>query len=297
MPAYMSHAIMGNELYKHLKADNLLKNDINVGELRGYSLGADLAISSKNLHSDPHNSHTRDFFLKMINYIKNYKLAKNDHVIALLYGHISHYFFDINIHPLVYYFEVNSRSTSIIPVHHIIEGFYDDYFAEYLMNCDLMELNDSFFKINLENKENNELLNDTYGHIYSDYKIVNNYKKIMNIFATLEKVFKSKLFSKEQLMKLFNLKYFLKVNNLTYEELINVNNQIYTNPVTGEKHNESLIQLFNKSIDMSLEAIKDVNNYLYDNKSLSSLENTFTDLSYDTGVSCSLGKKLIYVRK
>ena len=48
---------------------------------------------------------------------------------------------------------------------------------------------------------------------------------------------------------------------------------------------------------MTLDAISKVNNYLYGNMPLSSLERVFKDLSYDTGVSCSLGKKLIYVRK
>ena len=40
----------------------------------------------------------------------------------------------------------------------------------------------------------------------------------------------------------------------------------------------------------------EVNNYLYSNGSISSLENVFMDLSYNTGVSSSLGNQMIYVR-
>lgn len=298
MPAYMSHAIMGNELYKHLKTDNLLKNDINVGELRGYSLGADLASLSKKILCDPHNNHTQDFFLYMVKYIKENNLTENNHTIALLYGHMAHYFLDTNVHPIVYYFEGGCKKVGIIPNHQLIEGYYDSFFANQIMNCDIMKLNhDLFSHIDLKVEDIKGLLNEIYGNVYEDYTIIGDYKKLITIFTYLEKIIKSGIISKDFLVKLSKLNEFMSVNNLTYEELVNVNNQIYTNPVTGEKHNESLIQLFNKSIDMSLEAIKDVNNCLYDNKSLSSLENTFTDLSYDTGVSCSLGKKLIYVRK
>ena len=89
----------------------------------------------------------------------------------------------------------------------------------------------------------------------------------------------------------------IEKNELTKEEITNTSNATYTNPVTGEKHNESFLELYYRSIDMTLDAIIKVNEYLYGNVSLLSLEKVFQDLSYDTGVSCSLGKKLIYVRK
>ena len=48
---------------------------------------------------------------------------------------------------------------------------------------------------------------------------------------------------------------------------------------------------------MSLDAIEKVNKCLYSNESISTLDTVFTDLSYDTGVKCSLGREMTYVRK
>ena len=299
MPGYISHAIMGNDLYKSLvKYSNLLKTSIDKKKLRGYSLGADLASLSKKVIKDPHNFYTQAFFIKMIKYIKDNNLQENEDIMALLYGHMAHYFLDINIHPIVYYIESESKNVGIIPNHFLVEGFYDSVLAKKIMSCDLSEIKHDFFDtINLEKKEIVELLNNVYGKIYYDYHITDEYKKTLYLFTLLEKSIKSGMFSKRFLIKISKFKEFMFKNKLTYDELLNNVNGIYTNPVTGEKHNESLIQLYNKSIDMCIEAIKDVNNYLYSDKSLSSLEKTFSDLSYDTGVSCSLGKKLIYVRK
>ena len=57
------------------------------------------------------------------------------------------------------------------------------------------------------------------------------------------------------------------------------------------------MELYNKALTKTYEAINHVNKYLYDNESKYILYKIFTNLSYDTGVSCSLGKNLIYVKK
>ena len=101
----------------------------------------------------------------------------------------------------------------------------------------------------------------------------------------------------ENIVQLSSFKMFLERNNLTIEEITNEYNDTYTNPVTGEKHNESFIELYDKSIEMSLDAIEKVNTCLYQDKGIDTLDSIFTDLSYDTGVDCSLGKKMSFVRK
>ena len=46
-----------------------------------------------------------------------------------------------------------------------------------------------------------------------------------------------------------------------------------------------------------IDAIEKVNNCLYQDISIDTLDSIFTDLSYDTGVKCSLGKQMSFVRK
>jgi len=117
------------------------------------------------------------------------------------------------------------------------------------------------------------------------------------ILKKLESFIKNGTISKKFLITFSKFSEFMYRNKLEYNDLTNETKELYTNPVTGEIHNESFLELYYKSIDMTLDAIIKVNEYLYGNVSLSSLEKVFQDLSYDTGVSCSLGKKLIYVRK
>ena len=55
--------------------------------------------------------------------------------------------------------------------------------------------------------------------------------------------------------------------------------------------------MFYQSIYKTLDAINEVNKYLYGNKSLNELKNVFTNLSYDTGIPCEYGNNMIYIKK
>lgn len=290
---------MGEQLYNELNKDgNIFKTDISKEEVRGYSLGADLAYLSSNLKKDPQNFYTRDFFINIIEYIKENKLTENKHVLSLLYGHIAHYFLDINTHPLIYYIEQGCQKVGLISNHVLVEGYLNSYLTNKILGKNIMDIKSNYFnQVELSNKETTKLLNTVYGKIYGDPKIINTYKTVINIFSMIENILKSGGLSAENLIQLSNFKRFLEKNELTPEEITNTTNSTYTNPVTGEKHNESFIELYDRSIDMSLDAIKRVNNYLYSSSPISSLDKVFTDLSYDTGVNCSLGKKMTYVRK
>ena len=298
MPSYISHAIMGSETYKQIqKSENVFQIPIDENEFKGYCLGADLSYSSKKLKKDPHNALTQSFFLNMIKYIKDNKLIEDSNLLALLYGHIAHYFFDVNIHPLIFYIESGSKQVGFIPNHHLIEGYIDSYLSKKILNQDIMDIKSNYFnKIKLSSLKVQRLLNNIYGKVYNDYTIINAYKKILFLFSALEDFVKNGSISKKMLIKYSKFREFMDVNKLTYNDLTNKSKEYFTNPVTGEKHNESFMELYNKSIEMSIDAFKKVNNFLYSTSTLSSLEKVFLDLSYDTGVSCSLGKKMIYTK-
>jgi hypothetical protein len=299
MPSYISHAIMGEDLYKKAyKDEKIFKINISEEELKGYSLGIDLSLLSKNLLKDPQNFHTREFFINMLKYIKENKLIEKDSVISLLYGHIAHYFLDINTHPFIYYIETGCQKAGIISNHNLVEGYLSSYLANTILGKDIMEIKADYFNhLNLSDEEISKLLNNIYGELYGDYQITRTYRRTISIFNLLENIIKSGLFSKDQLIKLSKFNKFLEINNLTFNELVNKNHNIYKNPITGEKHSESFLELYDKSIEMTLEAILLVNKYLYSNSSIEILETVFTDLSYDTGVSCSKGQNYKYVRK
>lgn len=298
MPAYLSHAIMGEEVYKKSIEESLFKIEINQNDIKTYSLGVDLAAFSKaNLYLS-HNTKTREFFLNMILYIKENNLLENSEVIALLYGHIAHYFLDINTHPLIYYNEVGQANVTKIDNHKLVEGYLSSYLSEQILGKDYMEIKPSYFnKGNLKSKEVINLLKVLYYKTYNEANVMSSYKKVLALFTGIETIIKSGIVNKEQLVELSGFKKFLITNNIHKIDFLNKYSRLWRNPVTGELHYESFMDLYKKAIQETIEAIDVVNKCLYDGISKNTLDRIFTGLSYDTGVDISLGKTMKYVRR
>ena len=299
MPAYLTHAIMGNTIYKNAKSDNkLFKINIPLPTLKASTLSPDLAKLSKS-DFNSHNKDTDLYFFNMIEYIKENKLYNDLDAMSLLYGNISHYFLDVYTHPLIYYISENCVSLNKLNSHILTEGYISSYMSEKEQHTDYMNLKSNYIgSLNFANPNLKNLIRETYYKTYNDLTILKSYKTTFELIKLIEKLTKENRFtSKEKLIKLSKFKEYLEINNLSKEDLTNEQKEYWINPVTNEKYNESFIELYNKALTKTYEAIYHVNKYLYDTESKYNLYKIFTNLSYDTGVSCSLGKNLIYVKK
>ena len=299
MPAYLTHAIMGNTIYNNAKSDNkLFKINIPLPALKASTLSPDLTkLSKSNFNS--HNKDTDLYFFNMIGYIKENKLYNDLDVMSLLYGNISHYFLDVYTHPLIYYISENCVSLNKLNSHILTEGYISSYMSEKEQHTDYMNLKSNYIgSLNFANPNLKNLIRETYYKTYNDLTILKSYKTTFELIKLIEKLTKENRFtSKEKLIKLSKFKEYLEINNLSKEDLTNEQKEYWINPVTNEKYNESFIELYNKALTKTYEAIYHVNKYLYDTESKYNLYKIFTNLSYDTGVSCNLGKNLIYVKK
>lgn len=299
MPAYLTHAIMGNTIYNNAKSDNkLFKINIPLPTLKASTLSPDLAKLSKS-DFNSHNKDTDLYFFNMIEYIKENKLYNDLDVMSLLYGNISHYFLDVYTHPLIYYISENCVFLNKLNSHILTEGYISSYMSEKEQHTDYMNLKSNYIgSLNFANPNLKNLIRETYYKTYNDLTILKSYKTTFELIKLIEKLTKENRFtSKEKLIKLSKFKEYLEINNLSKEDLTNEQKEYWTNPVTNEKYNESFIELYNKALTKTYEAIYHVNKYLYDTESKYNLYKIFTNLSYDTGVSCNLGKNLIYVKK
>lgn len=299
MPAYLTHAIMGNTIYNNAKNDDrLFKINIPLPTLKASTLSPDLAKLSKS-DFNSHNKDTDLYFFNMIEYIKENKLYNDLDAMSLLYGNISHYFLDVYTHPLIYYISENCVSLNKLNSHILTEGYISSYMSEKEQHRDYMNLKSNYIgSLNFANPNLKNLIRETYYKTYNDLTILKSYKTTFELIKLIEKLTKENRFtSKEKLIKLSKFKEYLEINNLSKEDLTNEQKEYWTNPVTNEKYNESFIELYNKALTKTYEAIYHVNKYLYDTESKYNLYKIFTNLSYDTGVSCSLGKNLIYVKK
>ena len=299
MPAYLTHAIMGNTIYNNAKNDDrLFKINIPLPTLKASTLSPDLAKLSKS-DFNSHNKDTDLYFFNMIEYIKENKLYNDLDAMSLLYGNISHYFLDVYTHPLIYYISENCVSLNKLNSHILTEGYISSYMSEKEQHRDYMNLKSNYIgSLNFANPNLKNLIRETYYKTYNDLTILKSYKTTFELIKLIEKLTKENRFtSKEKLIKLSKFKEYLEINNLSKEDLTNEQKEYWTNPVTNEKYNESFIELYNKALTKTYEAIYHVNKYLYDTESKYNLYKIFTNLSYDTGVSCNLGKNLIYVKK
>jgi len=297
MPAYLSHAIMADEVYHEALKEGFFCSFVDYEGMKTFSLGTDLAYYSKKSCHSSHNFRTQDFFLCMLVYIKEHHLQENEKVMSLLYGHICHYFLDIYCHPFVYYMEQGLSSDTLISNHMLMEGFLSSYLCKTVLKRDFMDIKGDFFdRGDLGYFENKKLLTSLYGTLYGDFRIMSSCYGILYTFSCLENFCKSGIFSESFLKKMSGFDKFLKKNQITTLDLLNFSNNEWKNPVTGVIHDESVYDLYKNAVDDTMNAISKVNGYLYGNLSLVNMKSVFTDLSYDTGVSCSLGKKMVYVR-
>lgn len=297
MPAYIAHAIMGSNVYDSLLKEKMFIIPININDIKTFSLGIDLGSLPKGLSYKLNNKNTKEFFISMINYIKENKLLDNNVVMALLYGHMAHCFLDLNCHPLIYYNELGLKNVTSISNHHLVEGYISYYLCQNILKKDFMKVKADYFNQGMINDlESVKMLNYLYQKLYNEPRIIISYNQVIKIFSIIESIIKCGLFRTNDLSILSGFNKFLRENNVTPSELINATNSKWKNPVTGEKHYDSIIDLYYKSIIETLEAINNVNKFLYKSDNVC-LDKIFTNISYETGIDCNLGHQMTYVRK
>ena len=325
MPSTMTHSYFAIDVYKKLsKAE---KNRIsNLEDLKLFSQGSDpymfyhFLIGKKakyygNLQYYLHSRKTQEYFINLINYIVNNNLSNNKQVIAFLYGTICHYFLDLNIHPFILYmggkFKRHDKSTyKYNAKHQEIEYDIDRYLIMKRENISVNKFKihkEIFGNVNL-NKELLECINvvvfDTYGFkdMGDKYRVSVKYMKWFfylanydrfgikyNIYKIIDKI------TPQSVINVKELSYYNKNINLEY---LNEDNARWKDPYIKDKYyNYSFFDLYEKSLNEAVKAIKTVNKYIYgNNRDITILKNIFTNLSYVTGYDCDLELEAKYFK-
>ena len=296
MPSYISHAIHGEELYKRLNGEDLLKEDIKLYRLRGYSIAYDYAFLVPNM--DNHNNSARDYLLYLITYIRENHLESNPDVLAYLYGHVSHFYFDAFAHPLIYYIEKGCMPSSFLPSHFMVEGYLNSYLSEKVLNKDIMDVKATYFNdVSFNKPEIKDMIFNSYKRVYNKGNVMPSFIAVHNFFSAIESLYKNTFKNMDFAKGLTNFDFFLKRNSLSLSEIANEDNDAWLNPVTGNLHHESFLELFYQSLDRSIEAIKEINDYLYNNGDFRNVMRVIPNLSLDTGLPKNKGLKMLYKRR
>ena len=288
MPSYKTHSIHGGiiipDIKKHVDID---KNDIKT-----FCIGPDaLMVSDNKIFEYQHANKVREYFIKMIRYIKRNKLLDNEQVMAFLYGQIDHLVLDSVMHPFIYYMTEGIKSDTVFQTHGLVEMWIDDYVEgryeteqityHQITDKKLLRLIDKLYSEIFKTKNESIKYNIGYFLIYL-FDVLGRH----NMLGIIEPITK--------IGKIGDIIYRRDIKRAL--PFLNTGREIWTNPETDESYCMSFDDLWRKSIEVSLETINDVNNYLYSGKTLNN-QIIMSDTSYNTGLSCSKGQILKHIKR
>lgn len=286
MPTYKTHAIHITKCNDYIDK----RIDLNLEDLKVFSFGPDSLVFTDPIVFDvQHNRDSRYFFMYLMNEIKERHELDNPETIAFLYGQLSHYILDYTFHPYVYYLTGNMKFNKIINPHLQLEFWIDNYIMDKYGIYD----KDFFTKTRIDTKDTRQLIDNVYFKVYKCLFAANKYEIGINALESLETNVRFSNIS-EKIKHLADLTYEKRKKLL--EWFLNRERNTWLHPFNGEKHKESLNELWNNSVALYLETIEDVNKHLYDGRPLRSVL-LDSNSSYDTALECNKPKKLLFAKK
>ena len=250
MPGFVSHMVMANDVYKRIN-----NNNVSLKYMRTFSLGGDLCKYAK-CRYDSHHIDQDKFIYYLADYIKKNNLVNDKEIMGVLYGHICHYVMDDIVHPLV-------RKMAKVCIkdknnHTLIEEYYDSY----LVNLRYGVIKREYFKNNKldgrVNRKINKMLDNVYLTVYNTGRVGRYYKFNLILYRLLR--YGYLIVNKRLMNKIIGIDKFLDNNKDI--DLYNNNYLINYRDYLGYSCHDSLIDLYNVSIDVSVEYINSINKYL-----------------------------------
>lgn len=319
MPSIATHQIFGRDILKHLDKKTLKNIDKQTfltftqshDYLYYYIFNPLKSREIIKLGSTAHKTKTQEFILNIIKYIKKNNLENNKQVVGYLYGILSHYVMDTNFHPYIFYktgVDRNNKETRKYQgMHNKMEKDLDAIFYKKATgkNFNMCKVPKEIIgKIN-PSKELKNTIDFAYKETY-DKENISKYLlggiKHTKISYTL--LIDDRFGIKKFIYKIINLLSFKHLNMLpTYSTYIknpdisylNLEKKEWNHPSYKEiKYNDSIEDLYNKSLTKFLNIIKEVNKVIYNNKSIDSLKNVIEDLDYITGLPIKDKKIMCY---
>lgn len=325
MPSTITHAYFALDVYDKLddKSKKLLKD--NKEDLKTFAQGPDplyfynlmIPIIGKNIRKTYprklHDTKTRDFFLKLIEEIKEQKLQNNSQLISMLYGFIAHYVLDSTIHPYIIYktgvYDKQIHSTQKYRSLHLdMELYIDGYmiFQREKMKTQNFKTYNFCLNANCTNQKIKDLLDKVIYNTYNLNSYSKYYFKSIKHMKLINRLFRYDKFGIKRVIYIF-LDKILPKNQLKKEQLsyhinykkklhyLNIEKNEWNHPMDQyETYNYSFIELYHIALNKTVKIINDINSVLYDKEDINILNNTFKNLSYKTGKDCNDYRKLKY---
>lgn len=279
--------------------------NINNNSMLTFSIGPDAFYFSKYKRYGKimHRKNVLLFFKNYISYIKSNNLVNNKEVLGSLYGFISHYILDKNIHPYVFYksgvYNKKDRCTFKYKGGH---RNYEMGITKYILEKNGIDSNnykvDNDIIIN-NSKEIEDLLNDVFKITYNFDNAGTIYLKSIN---NVKKVYKylryDKFGIKKSLYKCSDILFRTNISNTSFYKIndidLNLNNRLWLHPCNKEENNTSVLEIYNNSKIEIINIIDKINDVLFNNKDIDILDKIIGNYSYINGLDCNNKNVLRY---
>ena len=305
MAGTITHAFFAMDVYDKLnkKPKKLLENYTN--NLKTFGQGHDVFTFSKlKLSKKFHKNNTKDFFMNIIDYIKDNKLENNGEVLSFLYGFVCHYVLDKNVHPFVRYktgvFIKSKKETyKYRNYHQDMESYIDSCMIRNRMNIKPGKIKSSKFCLKPYKFSDNLIKTidytfkktygyDNVGNIY--YKGVKRMNKLYFLLRNDSfgiKNFAYNLVDKitpKTAFKFSPISFSYKEHSKDY--YLNLENNEWNHAMDyNEKYTDSFYDIYNKSVDEAVLYINSLSDY-FDGKKVN-LNEIFKNISFATGKDCN----------
>ncbi len=320
MPATAVHAYFAQDLNDILPKE--IKNKLDVNRLRIFSQSTDSLmfynlfsiLPGKNIRDFQkyfHTNKTQEFFVNLINYIKENDYTEDIDVNSFLVGTICHYVLDSTVHPYIYYktgyFNKNDKSTyKYNNVHTFMENFLDNDMIKRRESINPYKFSISKFSFDTS-KFSNEL-NDTIKYTFKETFDIDNMDKIY--YKSLKQMRSAILIFRQdrygikkffyKLADTFTSKRVFRFEAISYHyplndrhNFLNENHKLWRNPCDySSTSEESFLDLYLRALKLAKVMI--CASFDYINGKDIELEKVFVNKSYITGLECELDKELKY---
>lgn len=320
MPATITHAyfaidvfdVLPNSIKEKISSNRMKMFGQSMDALMFYNLfnikpGKDIRRLSKIFHS----SKTKDYFINLINYIKDNNLYDDTDTCSYLCGLICHYVLDSTLHPFIFYKtgKFNKKDPNTYKynnIHTFMETFIDNDMIKRREKLNPYKFNIGSFWFDNKpfSKSLNKAIDFSFEKTFSISNMAGIYYNSLKHMKFALSIFRKDSFGIKKIMyKLvdtFTPKGVFRFEAISYHyntsdihNFLNSNHNLWRNPVCYSiSSTESFLDLYLKSIKLAKEII--ISSFSYFNNNSINLENVFTNRSYLTGLDCDLNKEMKY---
>lgn len=320
MPATIVHAYFSQDVYDILPST--IKNKLNVDRLKTFGQSTDSLmfynlfniLPGKRVRSFQnyfHTNKTQEFFINLINYIKENNYINDSDVCSFLVGAICHYVLDSTIHPYIFYktgyFNKKDKSTyKYNNVHAFMETFLDNDMIKRRENINPYKFKIGKFCLNTKafSKELNDTLDKVFDQTFEFKNMSKIYSKSLKQMKRAIVVFRQDQFGVKKffykLADTFTSRKTFRFEAISYHypiqdrhNFLNENHKIWRNPTTYDMTStESFLDLYLRSLKLAKVIVCASFDYITGKEI--DLEKVFNNNSYITGLNCFLEKELKY---